>query len=322
MYPRTLYPEISPFHTDFLLVSALHTLYYEECGNPQGQPVIFLHGGPGTGVAPSHRQFFDPAFYRIILFDQRGAGKSTPSGELRENTTWDLVADLEKLRTHLGIARWLVFGGSWGSTLALSYAITHPHPVLGLILRGIFLCRSSEIAWMYQDGASHVFPEAWEKFIAKIPAGERGSMVEAYYRRLTAEAPAEDPSGRLEAARSWNDWENSILHLYPKTDSAPEDPQHTLSLARIECHYMNHRAFMESDTYLLENLARIRPIPCRIVQGRYDMCCPAVTAWQVSQALPQAVLRLVPDAGHSAFEPGIASDLVQDADDFKELFSQ
>jgi proline iminopeptidase len=322
MYPRTLYPEISPFHTDFLLVSALHTLYYEECGNPQGQPVIFLHGGPGTGVAPSHRQFFDPAFYRIILFDQRGAGKSTPSGELRENTTWDLVADLEKLRTHLGIARWLVFGGSWGSTLALSYAITHPHPVLGLILRGIFLCRSSEIAWMYQDGASHVFPEAWEKFIAKIPAGERGSMVEAYYRRLTAEAPAEDPSGRLEAARSWNDWENSILHLYPKTDSVPEDPQHTLSLARIECHYMNHRAFMESDTYLLENLARIRPIPCRIVQGRYDMCCPAVTAWEVSKALPQAGLRLVPDAGHSAFEPGIASDLVQAADDFKELFSQ
>ena len=321
MYPRTLYPEISPYHTDFLPVSALHTLYYEESGNPQGRPVIFLHGGPGTGVAPSHRQFFDPAFYRIILFDQRGAGKSTPSGELRENTTWDLVADLEKLRTHLGIARWLVFGGSWGSTLALSYAITHPHPVLGLILRGIFLCRSSEIAWMYQDGASHVFPEAWEKFIAKIPAGERGSMVEAYYRRLTAEAPAEDPSGRLEAARSWNDWENSILHLYPKTDSAPEDPQHTLSLARIECHYMINRAFMESDTFLLENLAHIRTIPCRIVQGRYDMCCPAVTAWQVSQALPQAGLRLVPDAGHSAFEPGIASDLVQAADDFKELYS-
>ena len=316
MYPRTLYPEISPYHTDFLPVSALHTLYYEECGNPLGRPVVFLHGGPGAGIVPSHRRFFDPAFYRIILFDQRGAGKSIPSGELHENTTWNLVSDLEKLRIHLGIARWLVFGGSWGSTLALSYAVTHPQPVLGLILRGIFLCRSSEIAWMYQDGASHVYPENWDKFIAPIPAAQRGSLVEAYYRRLTVEAPSEG----LEAARAWNDWENSIVHLYPKTDSDPADPQHTLSVARIECHYMIHRAFMESDTFLLDNLARIRTIPCRMIQGRYDMCCPAVTAWQVSQTLPQAVLRLVPDAGHSAFEPGIAGDLVQAVDDFKELF--
>ena len=317
MYPRTLYPKILSYHTGSLPVSTLHTLYYEESGSPQGRPVVFLHGGPGTGVSTDHRRFFDPAFYRIILFDQRGAGKSTPSGELRENTTWNLVADLEKLRAHLGISRWLVFGGSWGSTLAISYATSHPEPVLGLILRGIFLCRSSEMNWSYREGASHVYPDTWEKFIAPIPAAARDDLVAAYYRRLTAS----DEAGRLEAARAWNAWENSIVHLYPQAGASPENPQLTLSLARIECHYMFNRAFMESDTTLLERLSRIQHIPCRIVQGRYDMCCPVTTAWEVSKALPQAELRLVPDAGHSAFEPGIASELVQAADDFKELFS-
>ena len=208
---RTLYPEISPYLTGFLPVSDVHTLYYEESGSPQGKPVVFLHGGPGAGTQPKQRQFFDPAFYRIILLDQRGAGRSTPSGELRQNTTWDLVEDLEKMRTHLGIERWLVFGGSWGSTLSLAYAITHPQPVLGLILRGVFLCRSSEIAWFYQDGASHIFPDAWEKFLAPIPPAEREALVAAYYRRLTSASEDE----RLAAALAWNEWEGTTTHLLP-----------------------------------------------------------------------------------------------------------
>ena len=314
---RTLYPEISPYRTGFLPVSDLHTIHYEECGSPQGQPVVFLHGGPGAGLNPKQRQFFDPAFYRIILLDQRGAGQSTPAGELRQNTTWDLVADLEKLRTHLGLARWLVFGGSWGSTLALAYAAFHPEPVLGLLLRGVFLCRSSEIDWFYQDGASHIYPEAWKKFLAPIPAGERQNPVAAYYRRLTSASQDE----RLEAALAWNMWESSAIHLLPPPDDEePVDPQHELSFARIECHYMVNRAFMPSDEYLLECLCSLGHIPTRIVQGRYDVCCPAVTAWEVKRKLPQADLRLVPDAGHSSFEPGITSELVQATDDFKALF--
>jgi len=316
MVARTLYPEITAYHTGFLPVSSLHSLYYEESGSPQGQPVIFLHGGPGAGVWDNQRRFFDPAFYHIILFDQRGAGKSIPTAELSENTTWDLVSDLEKLRTHLGIERWLVFGGSWGSTLALAYAVTHPEPVVGLVLRGVFLCRSSEIAWFYQDGASHVFPDAWEKFISLIPPAGRGDLVAAYYRRLTGL----DEALQLQAARAWNAWEGSTVHLFPERESTTEDPLHTLSLARIECHYMANRAFMQSDTALLERFPRIQHIPCRIIQGRYDMCCPMTTAWEVSQALPQADLHIIPDAGHSAFEPGIASGLVQATDDFKKLF--
>ncbi len=314
---RTLYPAISPYRTGFLPVSDLHTLYYEECGSPQGRPVVFLHGGPGSGLNSKQRQFFDPAFYRIILLDQRGAGQSTPSGELRQNTTWDLVSDLEKLRVHLGVERWLVFGGSWGSTLALAYAAFHREPVLGLILRGVFLCRSSEIHWFYQDGASHVYPEAWEKFLAPIPLMEHQDLVRAYYRRLTSASQDE----RLEAARAWNGWENSAVHLLPPTeDEEPANPQHELSFARIECHYMVNRAFMPSDAYLLEHLHTLRRVPTRIVQGRYDICCPAVTAWEVKQVLPQADLRIVPDAGHSSFEPGIASELVLATDDFKALF--
>ncbi len=314
---RSLYPEIAPYQTGFLPVSDLHTLYYEECGSPQGQPVVFLHGGPGAGLNPKQRQFFDPTFYHIILLDQRGAGKSTPDGELRQNTTWELVTDLEKLRVHLGVERWLVFGGSWGSTLALSYAALHPEPVLGLILRGVFLCRSSEIHWFYQDGASHISPEAWEKFLAPIPEAERQNLVEAYYRRLTGANLDE----RLEAALAWNAWEASSVFLLPQPkDEEPINEQHELSFARIECHYMVNRAFMPSDSYLLDQIRVLRHIPTRIVQGRYDICCPAVTAWEVRQALPQADLRIVPDAGHSSFEPGIATELVQATDDFKSLF--
>ncbi len=314
---RTLYPAISPYRTGFLPVSNLHTLYYEECGNPQGRPVVFLHGGPGAGLNLKQRQFFDPEFYRIILLDQRGAGQSTPVGELRQNTTWDLVSDLEKLRAHLGVERWLVFGGSWGSTLALAYAAFHREPVAGLILRGVFLCRSSEIHWFYQDGASHIYPEAWEKFLAPIPPAERQDLVQAYYRCLTSASQDQ----RLEAAQAWNAWESSAVYLLPSPkDEEPMDPQHELAFARIECHYMVNRAFMPSDTYLLEHLHGLRRIPTRIVQGRYDICCPAVTAWEVKQALPQADLRLVPDAGHSSYEPGNTSELIQATDDFKALF--
>ena len=314
---RTLYPEISPYHTGFLPVSDIHTLYYEESGSPQGKPVVFLHGGPGAGTQPKQRQFFDPAFYRIILLDQRGAGQSTPSGDLRQNTTWDLVEDLEKLRADLGIQRWLVFGGSWGSTLAMAYAVAHPQPVLGLILRGVFLCRSTEIAWFYQDGASHIFPDAWEKFLAPIPPAERDDLVAAYYRRLTSASQPE----RLAAALAWDEWESTTIHLLPlPEDDEPEDPQHALSFARIECHFMANLAFMHPDSYLLEGLRSLDSIPTRIVQGRYDVCCPAVSAWEVSRAMPHADLRMVPDAGHSSFEPGITHELVQATDDFKALF--
>ncbi len=316
---RPPYPEIEPYHTGFLKVSDLHTLYYEESGNPQGQPIVFLHGGPGGGTAPGQRRFFDPQFYRIILFDQRGCGKSTPFAELGENTTWDLVDDIEKLRQTLGIERWVVFGGSWGSTLALAYATHHPQPVRGLIMRGIYLCRSSEVRWFYQDGASHVFPEAWEKFLALIPPEERGDLVQAYHRRLTHP----DESVRLEAAVSWCVWEASTTHLYPDQESIQEyaEPQKALPLARIENQYLINRAYMKSDTYLLEKAAEINHLPCRIVQGRYDMCCPATSAWELCRAMPRADLRMVPDAGHSALEPGIASELIRATDDFKELYA-
>ena len=313
---NTLFPEIQPYNSGFLPVSDLHTIYYEECGNPQGKPVVFLHGGPGAGLRPFHRQYFDPDFYRIILLDQRGCGQSTPAGELLQNTTWDLIEDLEKLRRHLGIERWLVFGGSWGSTLALAYAAHHPPVVLGLILRGIFLCRSSEVNWFYQQGASSIYPDAWEKYLAAIPTAEHGDLVNAYYRRLTGD----DPEARLQAARAWNAWESSTAYLFPKENSRPEDIRRTQALARIECHYMVHRAFMESDAYLLEKVRSIQHLPTRIVQGRYDVICPMTTAWELSKAMPKADLRVVPDAGHSALEPGNVHELVQATEDFKALF--
>ena len=298
-----------------LRVSPVHTLYYEQSGNPQGLPVVFLHGGPGGGTVPDYRRFFDPAAYRIVLFDQRGAGQSTPHANLEENTTWHLVADIEKIREHLGIERWVVFGGSWGSTLALAYAQTHPERTRALVLRGIFLCRPKEIQWFYQEGASALYPDAWEHYIKVIPEAERTDMLGAFHRRLTSE----DESVRLEAARAWSVWEGSTSKLYPDEDFIAHfgDPQFALAFARIECHYFMNNAFFATDNYLIENVGKIRHIPAVIVQGRYDVVCPLMSAWELSRAWPEAELKIIPDAGHSALEPGTRSSLVEATDRFK-----
>lgn len=303
-----LYPPIEPYANGRLAVSELHTLYYEECGTPAGTPVVFLHGGPGGGIVPEYRRFFDPEAFRVVLFDQRGAGQSTPHAELEENTTWDLVADIELLREHLGIERWIVFGGSWGSTLALAYAETHPDRVRALVLRGIFLCRPKELRWFYQEGASFIFPEAWHEVEQVIPVEERGGMLRAYHRRLIGD----DPDVRLTAARAWSVWEAGTSKLLPDQSLIDEfdDPALALALARIECHYFVNNAFFPTDNYLIENAGKIRNIPTTIVQGRYDVVCPPVSAWELKQALPAAGLQIVPDAGHSSLEQGIAARLV------------
>jgi proline iminopeptidase len=309
-----LYPEIEPHDAGQLQVSGLHSIHYEVSGNPEGKPVVFLHGGPGGGTDPKQRRFFDPAAYRIVLFDQRGCGRSTPHAELRENTTWDLVGDIEKLRAHLGIERWQVFGGSWGSTLALAYAQTHPRRVSELVLRGIFLLRRAELLWFYQEGASALFPDAWEAFLAPIPMAERGDLMKAYHRRLTGD----DASARLEAARAWSVWEASTSFLLQRPDyiaNAAGD-EFALAFARIEAHYFVHRGFLERELQLLENIGRLRHIPSVIVQGRYDVVCPMASAWQLHRAWPEAELVIVPDAGHSAFEPGILEALVAATDRF------
>ncbi len=319
MEPSPLFPEIEPFDSGFVSVSKLHTLYYEQVGNFNGKPVVFLHGGPGGGLHPIYRRYFDPQFYRIILFDQRGCGRSTPHAELRENDTWALVGDIETLREKLGIDRWVVFGGSWGSTLALSYAVTHPDRVIGLILRGIFLCRSWEIGWFYQNGASHLYPDAWENYLKPIPSAEQADLVAAFYRRLTSD----DEQVRLDAARAWSIWEAATSKLYqdPKAMQDFENPQRALAFARIECHYFTNRAFMPSDTFLLDKIrSTIQHIPTRIVQGRYDIVCPMQTAWELSKTLPQAELRIIPDAGHSMTEPGTMRELLQATEDFKTLY--
>ena len=312
---RTLYDPIEPYEQGSLKVSPLHTLYYELCGKPAGTPVVFLHGGPGGGTIPDHRRFFDPAAYRIVLFDQRGAGRSTPHAALEENTTWDLVADIERLRTHLQIDRWVVFGGSWGSTLALAYAETHPDRVRALVLRGIFLCRPKEIRWFYQEGASAIFPDLWEEYLAPIPEAERGDLLRAYHRRLTSE----DEAVRLAAARAWSIWEGSTVRLIPDPKVIADfgEPQKALALARIECHYFVHDAFFESENWLVEQVDAVRRIPGVIVQGRYDVVCPAMSAWDLRRAWPEAELRIVPDAGHHALEPGIADALVTATDRFR-----
>ncbi len=305
---RNLYPSITPYHTGNLAVSDLHTLYYEQVGNPAGKPVVFLHGGPGGGLVPSYRQFFDPQRWRVVLFDQRGCGQSTPHAELRENTTWDLVADIERLREHLGIDRWAVFGGSWGSALALAYAETHPDRCTGLILRGIFLLRQKELRWFYQEGTSYLFPEAWEAFLAPIPADERHDLMAAYYRRLTST----DAEIRRTAARAWSIWEGSTSRLLPDPDAIAKfgEDRFAEAFARIECHYFVNKAFFDTDDFLLRHVNRIRHIPGIIVQGRYDVVCPPVTAWELHQAWPEAQFAIVPDAGHSMFEPGIARALL------------
>jgi len=311
----TLYPEIEPFDSGTLEVSDIHSVYYERVGNPDGIPVVFLHGGPGGGLIPMYRQFFDPSAYHIVLFDQRGSGKSTPHAELRENTTWDLISDIEKLREKFGIDKWFVFGGSWGSTLSLAYGIDHPSRCLGLVLRGIFLTRRRELDWFYQYGASEIFADFWERFRDEIPEDEQDNFMTAYYKRLTSD----DEDTRLSAARAWSVWEGSTSKLYPDKDLMDhwEGAHEALSLARIECHYFMNNSFFPSENYLIENVDKIRHIPTVIVQGRYDVVCPMASAWELHNAFPEAEFVLVPDAGHSVSEPGITSALVEAMDRFK-----
>lgn len=309
------YPAIEPYRTHRLPVDPPHVLYIEECGNPGGMPVLFLHGGPGAGCEPYHRRFFDPAAYRIVLCDQRGAGRSTPHAALEHNTTWDLVADIERIRTLLGVDRWLLFGGSWGSTLALAYAERHPERVRGLVLRGIFLCRPWEIRWFYQEGANRVFPDYWEEFIAPIPESERDDLLRAHYRRLTGP----DETVRMECARAWSVWEGRTATLRPNQAVVDffASPHTALSLARIECHYFAHDTFLEPNQ-LLADAARLRDIPGIIVHGRYDIVCPLANAWDLHRAWPSVTLEVVADAGHSASEPGIAAALVRATDTMRD----
>lgn len=310
-----LYPEIEPYNAGMLTLDGRHRMYFEESGNPKGAPVLFLHGGPGAGAAPSHRRFFDPAHYRIVIFDQRGAGRSTPLGEITDNTTPLLVADIEKLREHLGIKQWLVFGGSWGSTLALAYAEFHPERCTGLILRGIFLCRKSEIDW-FLYGLRNIFPEAWRAFSDPIPAAERGDLLTAYHRRLTDP----DPAVHLPAARAWGIYEGSCSTLLPSPETVAyfAGDVVSLGLARIEAHYFKHDIFLPENS-LLANVDRIRKIPGVIVQGRYDAVCPIVSADDLHRVWPEAEYHIIPDAGHSAWEPGICAALVRACEKFKNL---
>jgi proline iminopeptidase len=302
-----LYPPIKPFATYQLAVDEIHTLYVEECGNPQGLPVLFLHGGPGAGCEPVHRRFFDPQRYRIVLFDQRGCGQSTPHAELENNTTGHLIGDIERIRQQLAIQRWVVAGGSWGSTLALAYGQTYPERVFGMILRGIFLCRPRDINWFYQEGASRLFPDAWDKYIAPIPEIERDDLLQAYYRRLTSDDEVE----RLRVAKTWSAWEGATLSLEnnPHTIDHFTQAHRALSLARIEAHYFVHDSFLEPDQ-LLRDAYRLKDIPAVVVHGRYDVICPLEGAWALHKAWPTSTLRIIPTAGHAATEPGISSALV------------
>jgi len=311
------YPPIEPYRTHRLKVSTLHEIYVEECGNPSGRAVIFVHGGPGGGCEPWHRQFFDPKRYRIVLFDQRGCGRSTPNAELRENTTGDLVADMERIRELLGIDQWVVFGGSWGSTLGLAYAQAQPQHTRALVLRGIFLLRPEEIRWFYQEGANWIYPDAWEHYLAPIPQAERGDLVAAYHRRLTSENAAV----RREAARAWSTWEGATSKLLQSEDMiARYSGDHfSEAFARIECHYFVNGGFFRSPNQLLEEIDRIRHIPAVIVQGRYDVVCPMKSAWDLHRAWPEASFAVVPDAGHAASEHGILNRLIEAADHFARL---
>ncbi len=315
---RELFPELEPFKTEHLKASPLHELYVEQSGNPEGQPIVFLHGGPGGGCDPQHRRFFDPNHYRIVLFDQRGCGKSKPTAELEENSTWELVHDIELIRKHLGFRSWIVFGGSWGSTLALAYATKHPSRVRGLILRGIFLCRKEEIDWLYQKGASNLFPDYWQEYLAPIPEEERGDLLSAYYKRLISGSNEQE---RLEAARAWSKWEGatSYLRVNQELVSSFDNPKHALEFARIENHYFMNKAFFETDNFLIENADKFRTIPGVMVHGRYDVVCPVKNAWDLQQAWPEAQLHIVPDAGHSAWEPGIRDKLIEATEAFKAL---
>lgn len=314
---RELYPPIEPHYVSSLKVSDLHTLYIEESGNPEGKPVVFLHGGPGGGTMPLYRQFFDPTQWRIILFDQRGCGRSQPHAELTENTTWHLVEDIEKIRQHFGIEQWVVFGGSWGSTLAIAYAQTHPERCKGLILRGIFTLRPEEIQWFYQSGASYLFPDAWETYLAPIPVAEQADLLAAYYRRLTHA----DLAVQLAAAKAWSIWEASTSKLIPDASLVEKfgEDDFAIAFARIECHYFTNGGFFEHPDQLLKHAERLRQIPGVIVQGRYDVVCPMKTAWELHRAWPEADLRVIADAGHSTTEVGIVDALIEASDRFAQL---
>jgi proline iminopeptidase len=312
---RSQYPEIEPYDTGLLAVDGRHRLFYEQCGNPQGKPVVMLHGGPGAGCGARMRRFHDPSRYRIILFDQRGAGRSTPHADLADNTTWDLVADIEKLREHLRIERWQVFGGSWGSTLALAYAQAHPQRVTELLLRGIFMLRRWELEWFYQGGCHRLFPDAWEKYLAPIPVVEHADLISAYHRRLTSP----DEATRLAAARAWSVWEasTSFLRQDPDFIDSHEDPHFALAFARIECHYFVNGGFFEVEDQLLRDAHKLRGIPGVIVHGRYDVVCPVQNAWELHKAWPDAKLMISPTSGHSAFEAENTHSLVEATDSFR-----
>jgi proline iminopeptidase len=313
---RQLYPAIRPYRHGQLRVSDVHEIYFEESGNPRGKPAVFLHGGPGAGTDARMRSFFDPKRYRIVLFDQRGCGKSRPHASLIDNTTWHLVEDIERLREHLGIEKWLVFGGSWGSTLALAYAQTHPQRVTELVLRGIFLLRRWELEWFYQNpgGAAALYPDLWEHYVEPIPPAERSDMMRAYYTRLTSEDPGELAS----AARAWSTWEGatSFLRMNPSYVSKFDHGAYAAAFARIECHYFVNGGFLRSDNQLIEEVGRIRHIPAVIVQGRYDVVCPMKSAWDLHRAWPEAAFHISADAGHSAFEPSNLDQLIRATDRF------
>ena len=324
-----LYPEIEPFNKNHLTVSDLHQIYYEECGNPDGIAVVFLHGGPGSGCNPTQRRFFDPKHYRIILLDQRGCGRSTPQGEVRENTTDDLVNDIEALRKQLNIARWHVFGGSWGSSLALAYAVKHANHISSLVLRGIFLSRASELAW-FLGGVQHFQPEGWQRLISYLPEHERGDVLSAFSTRIFSD----DATINFPAAIHWNAFESGMMRLLPGESSAPtpaktpeksineqeKDNNIELARARVQIHYVQNQCFMDGDA-ILKAAATLNTIPTVIVQGRYDMVCPPQTAWELAQAMPYAKFVMVADAGHSALEPGISSALIAATEQFKDLTS-
>jgi proline iminopeptidase len=311
---RGLYPPIEPVRHGHLAADHGHEIYWEECGNPEGKPVVFLHGGPGAGCDPRARRFFDPARYRIFLFDQRGCGKSRPHASLEHNTTWDLVADIERLRAFFGVERWQVFGGSWGSTLALAYGETHPERVSELVLRGIFMLRKAELDWFYQQGASSLYPDRWEDYVAPIPPAERGDLMRAFHRRLTGP----DPGAALAAARAWAVWEGATSYLVANEDDVRNwgEDAFALAVARIECHYFVNGGFLQRESQLLDDVGRIRHVPAVIVQGRHDVVCPMFTAWDLHRAWPEAEFQVIADAGHSAFEPGNTDALVRATDRF------
>jgi proline iminopeptidase len=310
---RTFYPEIEPYDHGMLDVGDGHRIYWELCGNPQGKPVAFLHGGPGAGCTPTQRRLFDPDKYRILLFDQRGCGRSTPYASLEANTTWDLVADIERLRSMIGVDKWMVFGGSWGSTLALAYAETHPERVTELVLRGIFTLRRSELLWYYQEGASWIFPDKWEGFLAPIPEEERGDLMAAYRRRLIDP----DPAIRAKAARAWSLWEGETITLLHNQEYSDQfgDEHYAIAFARIENHYFVNEGWFE-EGQLIRNAHRLKGIPGVIIQGRYDIATPPKTAWELHKAWPEATFIMVPDAGHAVSEPGITHRLIEATDAF------